>query len=152
MIGMRTRGWTSHWQCWQCLLRWLFDRGHSLRSQRGRTKDRAAGVASIWTHRHGLQGRHRETRLRYILPFIQAYTIRTFSGEYSRLVMYFLFKRNIGFYLLQIYLPSMLIVIISWVRRFPLANQRENFADTRTLSNLSKFIKHLKRRSGCVMI
>ncbi|EPB73112.1 Neurotransmitter-gated ion-channel transmembrane region [Ancylostoma ceylanicum] len=37
------------------------------------------------------------------------------SGEYSRLVSYFLFKRNIGFYIIQIYLPSVLIVVISWV-------------------------------------
>uniref|UniRef100_A0A1I7WSX1 Neur_chan_memb domain-containing protein n=1 Tax=Heterorhabditis bacteriophora TaxID=37862 RepID=A0A1I7WSX1_HETBA len=36
------------------------------------------------------------------------------SGEYSRLVCYFLFKRNIGFYIIQIYLPSILIVVISW--------------------------------------
>ncbi|VDN52974.1 unnamed protein product, partial [Dracunculus medinensis] len=37
------------------------------------------------------------------------------SGNYSRLVCLFLFKRNIGFYVIQIYLPSVLIVIISWV-------------------------------------
>ncbi|EGT34753.1 CBN-UNC-49 protein [Caenorhabditis brenneri] len=37
------------------------------------------------------------------------------SGEYSRLCWYFLFKRNIGFYIIQIYLPSVLIVVISWV-------------------------------------
>ncbi|TKR89388.1 hypothetical protein L596_013496 [Steinernema carpocapsae] len=34
------------------------------------------------------------------------------SGAYSRV---FLFKRNIGFYIIQIYLPSILIVVISWV-------------------------------------
>ncbi|KIH61612.1 hypothetical protein ANCDUO_08111 [Ancylostoma duodenale] len=37
------------------------------------------------------------------------------TREYSRLVSYFLFKRNIGFYIIQIYLPSVLIVVISWV-------------------------------------
>lgn len=37
------------------------------------------------------------------------------SGVYSRLVCFFLFNRNIGFYLLQVYLPSVLIVSISWV-------------------------------------
>lgn len=37
------------------------------------------------------------------------------SGEYSRLSLFFLFKRNIGFYIIQIYLPSILIVVISWV-------------------------------------
>uniref|UniRef100_A0A0N5C8M2 Gamma-aminobutyric acid receptor subunit beta n=1 Tax=Strongyloides papillosus TaxID=174720 RepID=A0A0N5C8M2_STREA len=37
------------------------------------------------------------------------------SGSYSRLFCQFLFKRNIGYYIIQIYLPSILIVIISWV-------------------------------------
>ncbi|CAB3401311.1 unnamed protein product [Caenorhabditis bovis] len=37
------------------------------------------------------------------------------SGVYSRLCWNFLFKRNIGFYLIQVYLPSMLVVVISWV-------------------------------------
>ncbi|CAD6196818.1 unnamed protein product [Caenorhabditis auriculariae] len=37
------------------------------------------------------------------------------SGEYSRLLCYFMFKRSIGFYIIQIYLPSILIVVISWV-------------------------------------
>ncbi|VDM61615.1 unnamed protein product [Angiostrongylus costaricensis] len=37
------------------------------------------------------------------------------TGNYSRLSAYFTFKRNIGFYLIQIYLPSSLIVVISWV-------------------------------------
>lgn len=31
------------------------------------------------------------------------------TGNYSRLTTYFTFKRNIGFYLIQIYLPSSLI-------------------------------------------
>ncbi|CAJ0942277.1 unnamed protein product, partial [Mesorhabditis belari] len=37
------------------------------------------------------------------------------SGTYSRLICYFLFKRSLGFYLLQVYIPSVLIVSISWV-------------------------------------
>ncbi|KAK6102706.1 cation transporter family protein [Brugia pahangi] len=37
------------------------------------------------------------------------------SGNYSRLTCAFLFKRNIGFYIIQVYLPSILIVVISWV-------------------------------------
>ncbi|CAI4230617.1 unnamed protein product [Auanema sp. JU1783] len=37
------------------------------------------------------------------------------TGNYSRLTAYFTFKRNIGFYLIQIYFPSSLIVVISWV-------------------------------------
>ncbi|VDN86703.1 unnamed protein product, partial [Brugia pahangi] len=36
-------------------------------------------------------------------------------GNYSRLTCAFLFKRNIGFYIIQVYLPSILIVVISWV-------------------------------------
>ncbi|VDM96415.1 unnamed protein product [Thelazia callipaeda] len=37
------------------------------------------------------------------------------SGNYSRLICVFLFERNIGFYIIQIYLPSILIVVTSWV-------------------------------------
>ncbi|KAI1694210.1 neurotransmitter-gated ion-channel ligand binding domain-containing protein [Ditylenchus destructor] len=40
------------------------------------------------------------------------------TGNYSRLSAYFTFKRNIGFYLIQIYFPSSLIVVISWVSFF----------------------------------
>ncbi|CEF66566.1 Gamma-aminobutyric acid receptor subunit beta [Strongyloides ratti] len=42
-------------------------------------------------------------------------TIRLTTGDYSRLSAFFIFKRNIGFYLIQIYFPSSLIVVISWV-------------------------------------
>ncbi|KAI6201570.1 GABA-gated chloride channel receptor [Aphelenchoides besseyi] len=42
-------------------------------------------------------------------------TISLSTGNYSRLTTFFTFKRNIGFYLIQIYLPSSLIVVISWV-------------------------------------
>uniref|UniRef100_A0A8R1DVB9 Gamma-aminobutyric acid receptor subunit beta n=1 Tax=Caenorhabditis japonica TaxID=281687 RepID=A0A8R1DVB9_CAEJA len=42
-------------------------------------------------------------------------TISLSTGNYSRLTAYFTFKRNIGFYLIQIYFPSSLIVVISWV-------------------------------------
>uniref|UniRef100_A0AC35TNE5 Neur_chan_memb domain-containing protein n=1 Tax=Rhabditophanes sp. KR3021 TaxID=114890 RepID=A0AC35TNE5_9BILA len=37
------------------------------------------------------------------------------SGTYSRLGILFLFKRSIGFYIIQVYLPAALIVIISYV-------------------------------------
>uniref|UniRef100_A0A0N4ZF28 Gamma-aminobutyric acid receptor subunit beta n=1 Tax=Parastrongyloides trichosuri TaxID=131310 RepID=A0A0N4ZF28_PARTI len=42
-------------------------------------------------------------------------TIKLTTGDYSRLSAFFIFKRNIGFYLIQIYFPSSLIVVISWV-------------------------------------
>ncbi|CAJ0580984.1 unnamed protein product, partial [Mesorhabditis spiculigera] len=46
---------------------------------------------------------------------INRVTEKLSSGEYSRLLCYFMFERNLGFYLLQIYIPSVLIVSISWV-------------------------------------
>lgn len=39
----------------------------------------------------------------------------TLSGNRSYLCVFFEMKREIGYYLLQIYLPCYLIVIISWV-------------------------------------
>lgn len=38
-----------------------------------------------------------------------------FTGNYSRLVCEIQFVRSMGYYLIQIYIPSGLIVIISWV-------------------------------------
>jgi len=37
------------------------------------------------------------------------------SGNYSRLVCKIQFSRSLGFYLIQIYIPASLIVVISWV-------------------------------------
>ncbi|KRX96877.1 Gamma-aminobutyric acid receptor subunit beta [Trichinella pseudospiralis] len=45
----------------------------------------------------------------------QECTLEIESCNYSRLHVKFVFVRNIGFYMMQIYIPSMLIVIISWV-------------------------------------
>ncbi|CAJ0578655.1 unnamed protein product, partial [Mesorhabditis spiculigera] len=42
-------------------------------------------------------------------------TISLSTGNYSRLTAYFTFQRNLGFFLIQIYFPSSLIVVISWV-------------------------------------
>ena len=47
--------------------------------------------------------------------FIRERSINLSTGDYSRLSAYFNFERAIGFYLIQIYLPSSLIVVISWV-------------------------------------
>ena len=37
------------------------------------------------------------------------------SGNYSRLACEIQFVRSMGYYLIQIYIPSSLIVVISWV-------------------------------------
>ena len=37
------------------------------------------------------------------------------TGNYSRLAVEMLFVRSMGYYLIQIYIPSSLIVVISWV-------------------------------------
>ena len=47
---------------------------------------------------------------RLIVPSIAA------TGSYSRLYLSLIFQRQMGFYMTQIYLPSMLVVVISWVR------------------------------------
>ena len=36
-------------------------------------------------------------------------------GNYSRLACEFQFVRSMGYYLIQIYIPASLIVVISWV-------------------------------------
>ncbi|PAV76801.1 hypothetical protein WR25_25930 isoform M [Diploscapter pachys] len=41
--------------------------------------------------------------------------LRQFAGSYSRLIVTFIFDRESGFYMLQIFLPSGLVVVISWV-------------------------------------
>ena len=46
---------------------------------------------------------------------LQSMLIYTVAGAYVRLYCDFLFTRSLGFYMIQIYLPSILIVIISWV-------------------------------------
>ena len=40
------------------------------------------------------------------------------SGNYSRLCVDILFSRSMGYYLIQVYVPSSLIVIMSWVSFF----------------------------------
>lgn len=37
------------------------------------------------------------------------------TGTYSRLTMKMYFVRSLGYYIIQIYLPSTLIVVLSWV-------------------------------------
>ena len=38
-----------------------------------------------------------------------------FTGNYSRLACQFYFVRSLGYYVIQIYVPSCLIVVLSWV-------------------------------------
>ncbi|XP_021961461.1 gamma-aminobutyric acid receptor subunit beta isoform X2 [Folsomia candida] len=45
----------------------------------------------------------------------QAVEISLSSGNYSRLACEILFERALGFYIIQIYVPASLIVVISWI-------------------------------------
>lgn len=49
-----------------------------------------------------------------LLNFVRLYAIH-YLGNYSRLACEIQFVRSMGYYLIQIYIPSGLIVIISWV-------------------------------------
>jgi len=40
---------------------------------------------------------------------------RMCEGDYSRLACHLLFVRRLGYYLIQIYIPSSLIVVLSWI-------------------------------------
>jgi hypothetical protein len=41
--------------------------------------------------------------------------LNVFEGVYQRLSLSFILQRNIGYFLFQTYLPSILIVMLSWV-------------------------------------
>ena len=41
--------------------------------------------------------------------------ITSLSGNFSKLVIKFTFKRRMGYYLIQVYLPDSLVVAISWI-------------------------------------
>ena len=43
------------------------------------------------------------------------YIFKLFKGVYQRLSLSFVLQRNIGYFLFQTYLPSILIVMLSWV-------------------------------------
>ena len=40
---------------------------------------------------------------------------KSFAGAYPCLEVKFVLKRDIGFYMIQLYIPSVLIVILSWI-------------------------------------
>ena len=47
--------------------------------------------------------------------FKMLYVVLHLSGSYPRLSLSFKLKRNIGYFILQTYMPSTLITILSWV-------------------------------------
>lgn len=51
------------------------------------------------------------------IPFVRHKSLYDFflSGAYPRLSLSFRLKRNIGYFILQTYMPSTLITILSWV-------------------------------------
>ena len=54
----------------------------------------------------------------FFLPIIPLKMASLFSvsiGSYPRLSLSFRIKRNIGYFILQTYMPSILITILSWV-------------------------------------
>lgn len=55
-----------------------------------------------------------ELRLRFpVLLFVAQPLV--LAGSYPRLSLSFRIKRNIGYFILQTYMPSILITILSWV-------------------------------------
>ena len=46
---------------------------------------------------------------------IQLILLNVFKGNYSSLRATFKFERRMGFYLIQVYLPSLIITILSWL-------------------------------------
>jgi len=52
---------------------------------------------------------------RLLLFSLNCLSLDCFAGNYSRLVCEIEFVRSMGYYLIQIYIPASLIVIISWV-------------------------------------
>ena len=50
--------------------------------------------------------------LQHLKKSLQLYA---FAGNFSQLLIKFRLKRNIGFFILQTYVPSVLLVMISWV-------------------------------------
>lgn len=63
----------------------------------------SAGLIEYWTNK------------KQIGNFTKKYKNKKITGNYSRLACEIQFVRSMGYYLIQIYIPSGLIVIISWV-------------------------------------
>lgn len=56
-----------------------------------------------------------EKKIQKLIQITKHYVQKYFIGNYSRLACEIQFVRSMGYYLIQIYIPSGLIVIISWV-------------------------------------
>ena len=68
-----------------------------------------------WLLRETYSSRSLFWRDRNVSPRDKTLTDSVCSGNYSRLACEIQFVRSMGYYLIQIYIPSSLIVIISWV-------------------------------------
>ena len=53
--------------------------------------------------------------MRRVICLLHAKRLTFVSGAYPCLEVKFVLKRDIGFYMIQLYIPSVLIVILSWV-------------------------------------
>ena len=49
----------------------------------------------------------------YTMSFTRIFSF--FEGKYTRLKATFRFERRMGFYLIQVYLPSIIITMLSWL-------------------------------------
>lgn len=65
------------------------------------TNDRKVRRLSLWFHHAYLGASHSQEKLA--------------TGIYQRLSLSFKLQRNIGYFIFQTYLPSILIVMLSWV-------------------------------------
>ena len=53
----------------------------------------------------------------YVVGYRQRFELEELtSGNYSRLCADILFSRSMGYYIIQVYVPSSLIVVMSWLR------------------------------------
>lgn len=51
-----------------------------------------------------------------IAPYLKSCIfLRLFTGQYPKLVLHFALRRNVLFFILETYVPSVLLVVLSWV-------------------------------------
>lgn len=71
----------------------------------------------------------------------KAFEISLSTGNYSRLACEIQFVRSMGYYLIQIYIPSSLIVVISWVSFWLNRNAGRGLIFLYRLKGLIKYLK-----------